>query len=298
VNPNLFVAGVPKAGTTSLFHYLALHPDIFPSSRKEPGYFHPFKIKEMDKNLEAYKKLFAGYSGQQYAIEATPGYFYGGKESAAAINKFSPESRIIIVLRNPVERLFSFYKYKKSLGHISGKLNFDSYIEECKKLAENHPIERDTYDFWAMIGGRYAELLSEWYDIFGERLKICFFDEMVKDEPKFIEEICNWLDLDKSQIDDDKTKVQNKSMIYRSKGLQRVATSFDSMFSGVWYYLPWLKWPFSGMYNLINAKPHNEKISDSLRTELIQYYQADMDQTRDFLKERQIENLPGWLTKL
>ena len=298
MNPNLFVAGVPKAGTTSLFHYLALHPDVFPSSRKEPGYFHPFKIKEMDKNLEAYKKLFAGYSGQQYVIEATPGYFYGGKESAAAINKFSPESRIIIVLRNPVERLFSFYKYKKSLGHISGKLNFDNYIEECKKLAENHPIERDTYDFWAMIGGRYAELLSEWYDIFGERLKICFFDEMVKDEPKFIEEICNWLDLDKSQIDDGKTKVQNKSMIYRSKGLQRVATSFDSMFSGVWYYLPWLKWPFSGMYNLINAKPHNEKISDSLRTELTQYYQADMDQTRDFLKERQIENLPGWLTKL
>ena len=298
MNPNLFVAGVPKAGTTSLFHYLALHPDVFPSSRKEPGYFHPFKIKEMDKNLEAYKKLFAGYSGQQYVIEATPGYFYGGKKSADAINNFSPESKIIFVLRNPVERLFSFYKYKKSLGHISGKLNFDNYIEECKKLAENHPIERDTYDFWAMIGGRYAELLSEWYDIFGERLKICFFDEMVKDEPKFIEEICNWLDLDKSQIDDGKTKVQNKSMIYRSKGLQRVATSFDSMFSGVWYYLPWLKWPFSGMYNLINAKPHNEKISDSLRTELTQYYQADMDQTSDFLKERQIENLPGWLTKL
>jgi len=297
VNPNLFVAGVPKAGTTSLFHYLALHPDVFPSSRKEPGYFHPFKIKEMDKNLEAYKKLFAGHSGQRYVIEATPGYFYGGKKSAAAINKFSPESKVIIVLRNPVERLFSFYKYKKSLGHISGKLNFDNYIEECKKLAENHPIERDTYDFWAMIGGRYAELLSEWYDIFGERLKICFFDEMVKDEPKFIEEICKWLDLDKSQIDDGKTKVQNKSMIYRSKGLQRVATSFDSMFSGVWYYLPWLKWPFSGMYNLINAKPHNEKISDSLRTELTQYYQADMDQTSDFLKERQIENLPGWLTK-
>ena len=297
MNPNLFVAGVPKAGTTSLFHYLALHPDVFPSSRKEPGFFHPFKINDMDKNLEAYKKFFAGHSGQRYVIEATPGYFYGGNESADAINKFSPESKIIFVLRNPVERLFSFYKYKKSLGHISGKLNFDNYIEECKKLAENHPIERDTYDFWAMIGGRYAALLSEWHDVFGERLKICFFDEMVKDEPKFIEEICNWLDLDKSRIDDGKTKVQNKSMIYRSKGLQRVATSFDSMFSGVWYYLPWLKWPFSGMYNLINAKPHNEKISDSLRTELTQYYQADMDKTSDFLKERQIENLPGWLTK-
>ena len=297
MNPNLFVAGVPKAGTTSLFHYLALHPDVFPSSRKEPGYFHPFKIKEMDKNLEAYKKFFAGHSGQRYVIEATPGYFYGGNESANAINKFSPESKIIIVLRNPVERLFSFYKYKKSLGHIDGKLNFESYVDECKNILDTQSIQKDNYDFWAIVGGNYASLLSEWHNVFGNRLKVCFFDDMVKDEPKFIGEICKWLDLDKSKIDDSQTKVQNRSMIYRSQVLQRVATSFDRMLSGVWYYLPWLKWPFSGIYNLLNAKPHTEIISDSLRAELNQYYQADMDQTSDFLKERQIENLPGWLTK-
>ena len=294
MNPNLFVAGVPKAGTTSLFHYLALHPDVFPSSRKEPGFFHPFKIKDMDANLDAYKKFFTGHSGQRYAIEATPGYFYGGKETANAINKYSPKSKVIIVLRNPVERVFSFYKYKKSLGHIDGNLNFEDYIDESKK--QTGPIEKETYDFWAMVGGKYAKLLSEWHEVFGERMKVCFFDDMVKDEPKFIEEICNWLDLDKKQIDDGKTKVQNKSMIYRSKGLQRMATPFDHMFSGVWYYLPWLKWPFSGLYNLVNAKPHNETLSDTLRAELTEYYQEDMHKTRDFLKERQIENLPGWLS--
>jgi len=297
VNPNLFVAGVPKAGTTSLFHYLALHPDVFPSSRKEPGYFHPFKIKELDKNLEAYKKFFTGHSGQRYVIEATPGYFYGGNESADAINKFSPESKIIIVLRNPVERLFSFYKYKKSLGHIDGKLNFENYVDECKNISDTQSIQKDNYDFWAIVGGNYASLLSEWHNVFGNRLKVCFFDDMVKDEPKFIEEICKWLDLDKSEIDDSRTKVQNKSMIYRSKGLQRVATSFDRMLSGVWYYFPWFKWPFSGIYNFLNARPHTETISDLLRDELIQYYQDDMNKTSDFLKERQIENLPDWLTQ-
>ena len=296
MNPNLFVAGVPKAGTTSLFHYLALHPDVFPSSRKEPGFFHPFKIKDMDKNLEAYKKFFAGYSAQRYVMEATPGYFYGGKESADAINNFSPESKIIIVLRNPVQRLFSFYKYKKSLGHIDGNLNFGSYINECKKVSDNQSIKKENYDFWAIIGGNYASLLIEWYNVFGNRLKVFFFDDMVKDEPKFIEEICKWLDLDKSEIDDSRTKVQNKSMIYRSKGLQRVATSFDRMFSGVWYYLPWIKWPFSGIYNLLNAKPNTETIPDSLKTELTQYYQSDLQKTREILKERQIENFPGWLT--
>ena len=63
-------------------------------------------------------------------MEATPGYFYGGSESANAINTFSPDSKVIIALRNPVDRLFSFYKYKKSLGHIDGNLNFTKYIGE------------------------------------------------------------------------------------------------------------------------------------------------------------------------
>ena len=67
------------------------------------------------------------------------------------------------------------------------------------------------------------------------------------------------------------------------------------MFSGVWYFLPWIKLPLRGLYNLLNAKPHNETISESLRAELVQYYQDDMKQTGDFLKEKQIENLPGWL---
>lgn len=297
MNPNLFIAGVPKAGTTSLFRYLALHPEVHPSNPKEPGYFHPFKIDDREEDFEFYKKCFSGHSGQKYAIEATPGYFYGGKESAKAINDFSPGSKVILVLRDPVDRLFSFYKYKKSLGHISDKLTFETYLDECKKIDSNQPIQKKNYDFWAMVGGKYYSLLLEWHSIFGDRLRVCFFDDMVKDEPKFVTEICQWLELDKSQIDDNKTKVQNKSMIYRSKGLQRFITSFDSSLSGVWYYLPWLKWPLSGIYNLVNAKPNTEKISDSLRNELVKYYNSDTSKTRKFIEEMHIKNIPEWMIR-
>lgn len=297
MNPNLFIAGVPKAGTTSLFRYLALHPEVHPSNPKEPGYFHPFKIEERKNDLEFYKNCFSGHSGQKYAIEATPGYFYGGKESAEAINGFSPGSRVILVLRNPIDRLFSFYKYKKSLGHISGKLTFETYLDECKKIDSNQSIQKKNYDFWAMVGGKYHSLLLEWHNVFGDRLRVCFFDDMVKDEPQFIAEICKWLELDKSQIDDNKTKVQNKSMIYRSKGLQRFATSFDNRLSVVWHYLPWLKWPLSGIYNLVNAKPNTEKISDSLRNELVNYYSSDISKTRNFLEEMHIKNIPEWMIR-
>ena len=131
----------------------------------------------------------------------------------------------------------------------------------------------------------------------GDRLKISFFDDLIKGKHDFVSGICEWLDLDPSLIARKQRGVENKSMLYRSKGLQRVATSFDSLFSGVWYYMPWLKWPFSGIYNLLNAKAHTEIISDSQRSELEAYYQGDIAKTRAFLEERQIGNLPGWLTK-
>ena len=136
-----------------------------------------------------------------------------------------------------------------------------------------------------------------WHDIFKDRLKICFFDDLVRGKHDFVAEICKWLDIDASLIDGSRSKVENKSMLYRSRRLQRLAISFDRMFSGVWYHMPWLKWPFSGIYNLLNSKPHTETISDSLRRELVQYYQKDMDQTCDFLEKRQIGNLPDWLIK-
>ena len=78
--PNLLIIGVPKAGTTSIFSYLNLHKDVFGSNPKEPGYFHPLRWGEKLANIAKYEKAFSGYSNQKYAMEATPGYFYGGKK--------------------------------------------------------------------------------------------------------------------------------------------------------------------------------------------------------------------------
>ena len=128
--PNLLIIGVPKAGTTSLFSYLNLHNQVFGSSPKEPGYFHPLRWGEELSAITKYEKAFTGYSNQKYAMEATPGYFYGGQKVSNKMKKLLPDSRVIVVLRDPVQRLFSFYKYKLSLGHIESGLSFDQYLEK------------------------------------------------------------------------------------------------------------------------------------------------------------------------
>ena len=295
--PNLLIIGVPKAGTTSIFSYLNLHKDVFGSNPKEPGYFHPLRWGEKLVNLDKYENAFSGYSNQKYAMEATPGYFYGGKKVSDKMKDMLPNSKVIIVLRDPVQRLFSFYKYKLSLGHIDSGLSFEEYLEKCKSMPINEKIKKENYDFWGMEGGLYADLLKTWHSTYGDNLKVCFFDDLVKDRTLFTADICDWLGIDFENIDPSKMVIENKSMLYRSKSLQNFAISFDKSLGSLWNFMPSLKKPFSFVYNLFNSKPHNAVLSSSSSKELEKFYEKDIADTRFFLEQKQISDFPEWMNR-
>ena len=295
--PNLLIIGVPKAGTTSIFSYLNLHKDVFGSNPKEPGYFHPLRWGEKLVNLDKYENAFSGYSNQKYAMEATPGYFYGGKKVSDKMKDMLPNSKVIIVLRDPVQRLFSFYKYKLSLGHIDSGLSFDDYLEKCKSMPINEKIKKENYDFWGMEGGLYADLLETWHSTYGDNLKVCFFDDLVKDRVQFTSDICSWLGIDFENIDSTKMVIENKSMLYRSKSLQNFAISFDKNLGALGKFMPFVKNPFSFVYNLFNSKPHNAVLSSSSRKGLEKFYEKDIADTRFFLEQKQISNFPEWMNR-
>ena len=76
--PNLVIAGVSRAGTTSLFRYLAQHPDVGTSDVKELRYFSAVRHGQPLEPLDMYAAHFKACT-QAFAVEATPGYFYGGE---------------------------------------------------------------------------------------------------------------------------------------------------------------------------------------------------------------------------
>ena len=295
--PNLLIVGVPKAGTTSIFSYLNLHKKVFGSTPKEPGYFHPLRWGEELADILEYEKAFSRYNNEKYAMEATPGYFYGGEKLASKMKELLPNSRIIIVLRDPVKRLFSFYKYKLSLGHLASNLTFENYLEICKSMSFEEKSKKENYDFWGMEGGFYADLIEIWQHIYGDNLKVCFFDELVNDKISFTSDICNWLGIRFEDIDSNRMVVENKSMLYRSKKLQNFAIRFDQSLNGLWNFLPILKKPFSFTYNLFNSKPHNAVLTDSAKKELVKFYAEDIDKTRLLLEQKQISNFPEWMNR-
>ena len=109
--PNFFIVGTAKAGTTSLYEYLKQVPMIFMSSRKEP-YFFVNDVLNRDssnpiRNRREYLNLFKNARNEVAIGESSLYLWY--PESAELIHKEVPDARIIIILRNPIERAYSHY---------------------------------------------------------------------------------------------------------------------------------------------------------------------------------------------
>ena len=107
--PNFFIVGAPKCGTTALYDYLTQHPDIYMSPVKEPHFFStdlepPSYVREDS----AYMDLFQQAEYEKMIGEASASYLYS-KVAAEKIKQFSPNAKIILMLRNPVELLYSLH---------------------------------------------------------------------------------------------------------------------------------------------------------------------------------------------
>ena len=116
---NLFIVGAQKTGTTTLHYQLSQHSQIQMSAVKEPGYFCTDLQRESDKFLgervgfpfrekKQYKKLFSEPHNFEYNGEASSLYLYS-KTAAQEIRDYNPDAKIIVILRDPVEFLYSLH---------------------------------------------------------------------------------------------------------------------------------------------------------------------------------------------
>ena len=109
--PDFFIVGAPKCGTTSFYHYLRQHPQIFMPENKEPHYFGSDLKKRSDefiKTEEEYLSLFKDADPSQITGEASTYYLYS-KAAREEIKSYNPHAKIIIMLRNPIDFLHSLH---------------------------------------------------------------------------------------------------------------------------------------------------------------------------------------------
>ncbi len=113
--PNLLIAGVAYGGTSSLFTYLAAHPDICASRVKETHFFYPIMAGGSLPAVQEYARHFPHCDKQRYVMEAGPGYLYGSGELARLIHDLLGEVRLLFILRDPVSMLYSYFKYHNKI---------------------------------------------------------------------------------------------------------------------------------------------------------------------------------------
>ncbi len=122
--PNFMIIGIPKGGTTSLFNYLSRHPDVAMSVRKEINYF----SNNYNKGLGWYRSFFPTvfyklflqiFIGKSILVgEASTSYLFRPR-SAERTHKLLPQCKLIMLLRNPVDRVPSQYVQNRKIGKVS-----------------------------------------------------------------------------------------------------------------------------------------------------------------------------------
>jgi hypothetical protein len=143
--PNFLIVGAAKAGTSSLYHKLKGHPDIFMPESKEIRFFNAddTQLPRAARTLAEYKALFAPGRGTARRGEATPHYLRSAV-AAARISEIIPDCKIIVSLRNPIDRSFSSYQMGVRNGRLRG-IGFQAALAEHAFLRQNYAADLERY---------------------------------------------------------------------------------------------------------------------------------------------------------
>jgi hypothetical protein len=200
--PNLFIVGAAKAGTTSLHHYLAAHPEIYMSPVKEPHYHSgvgtrrgaPAPRPSFD--AAGYRALFAAGTGRRWRGESSTSYLWSA-QAPGSIAALAPDARIIIVLRDPIERAFSHYLMDLREGFHA----ISSFTAALEQELANPPGSWEESNLYVELG-LYAAQVARYLELFGaERVQLVSFAELAAAPAAVLERLFAFLGVDPEALD-------------------------------------------------------------------------------------------------
>ncbi|MDH3256230.1 MAG: sulfotransferase domain-containing protein [Nitrospinota bacterium] len=208
--PDFLGIGIQKAGTSWLHQQLYRHPQVFVPDRKEIHFFNRW----YDKGKEWYAGFFpSGGSEKSYKAigEFTPGYIFRENVPERIVEVLGTDVKFIVILRNPVDRLYSFYKMKKVQADFKGR------IEEFGNL-DSKTFKR----------GLYAVQLKNYFRFFKkENFLILIYEELFRDpesQKAHLDRLARFLDISPEGFRTiEQEKAVNQTVIPRYQSLYRGA---------------------------------------------------------------------------
>ena len=287
--PNLFIAGAPKSGTTTLYGYLLQHPDVAFSSVKEPAFFDKDKyfsddILTDDKAYMEYLRLFDQNSSYNYYGDATPMMVFPC--AASRIKKLCGDNcKIVFILRNPISRAYSHYWHAYKVGLETGSPE-ELFVEEDPMSV--HGIGKFPTHF--LLTGRYWIHIDRFVEQFGlSNVLLLKFEDIIKDERAVMGKLLEFLGLSPMEFEKEYRNQSQMPIFPRMQqflvGGSPIKKLLKSMvpLSIRKKIVPWII--FS---NLKNGKYH--PISKELEERLSAYYWDD----NIYLERKYGFDISGW----
>ena len=271
---NTFIVGAPKTGTTSLYYYLNQHTNVCMSSIKEPNFFSAKEVNslfyksQIIDDINEYHKLFS-QNKKQIIGEASVSYLFFN-EVPNRIYKYNPKAKIIILLRNPIERALSHYLMDFRLGFCSE--NFEDIIAQPE-------IFPQYYQQYLELGNYFLQL-KRYLNVFNEnQLSIVFYDDLKSNSQKVMKHIFSFLEIEFQDLD---YSIQNSFLSPSNKFVSELY-KFNSLRKIVKSLFPE---PFLSLVKSIffsnNSKP---TFSDSIIKQLNAYYKSDIVELEKLLNK-------------
>jgi hypothetical protein len=205
--PDFLIIGAMRSGTTSLFNYLAGHPELFLVSMrgsKEPQFFsyfgesyspHPLSIRGDAWALSDYIELSRNAEPKQLIGDISTSYLYRYRQSIDNIKRiygsFVFKLKIIAILRNPIERAWSIYMLKKQGGE---------WQRPMLDIAREFENDCSQDNYWNFISsGMYYDQIMAYKETFPD-IKLFIFDELKLDAASLVKQCLSYLNLANTKI--------------------------------------------------------------------------------------------------
>lgn len=293
---NTIIAGVNKAGTTSLFVSLSSHPDVAAAAVKETRYFLPARWGKALEPVDAYEACFVDASPTaRVRLEATPSYFYGGDAVIDAMRSVCGDDlRVIVVLREPVARFWSFFTFQKARLRIAEDLGIDAYLAHADALTDDDFRVAENERWFAFRGGCYADWLPAWHAAFGERLQVVFFEDLMAEPDRVLRHTATFLEIDPDAFPSTDLASENRTTGYRRAGLQRAALALNDRFERFLRRHYGLKERLRSAYYRLNGSARREQLPPAARAMLSDRYAEPNARLARQLVEMGVTDVPEW----
>jgi hypothetical protein len=204
--PDFLVLGAQKAGTTALYEYLRRHPQITGPSWKEVSFFD----RHWARGASWYRGNFPNLARTRGKIvgEASPSYVFHPL-APQRVQELVPDARLVVLVRNPVDRALSHYNHEIALGREP--LSFEDALDaEDERLrgegermaADPRYFSREWWSHTYKARGRYAEQLERWFAVFPrEQLLVLSSDELGSEPARAHTQVLEFLGAPSQRLD-------------------------------------------------------------------------------------------------